>query len=179
MTDHTTAWERFEGWIKKVIELRGTDLHLVPGYKPMARVEGKLQPVDDLLLTREQTHWVGVSLFGNSVLYDMGHLACMNQSRTYGDTIADIALATAGGAKTVAVRLHGGKIPSLEEVNLPERVTELLKAPNGVILVSGPHGSGKTTTLYALVDWINRNRPVHVCTVEKPRHYLFKPLQAV
>ena len=179
MADHTTAWERFEDWIKKVIELRGTDLHLVPGYKPMARVDGKLQQVDDLLLTREQTHWVGVCLFGNQVLYEMGYPAYMHQSRTYGDTIADISLATAGGGKTVAVRLHGGKIPSIEDVNLPERVTELLNAPNGIVLVAGPHGSGKTTTLYALVDWINRNRALHICTVEKPRHYMFKPLQAV
>ncbi|MCA8936039.1 MAG: Flp pilus assembly complex ATPase component TadA [Planctomycetes bacterium] len=179
MTDHTTAWERFDDWIKKVIELRGTDLHLVPGYKPMARVDGELQPIDDFVLNAEQTHWVGISLFGNSVMHDLGYQGHMQKTRTYGDTVADITLATAGGEKTVVVRLHGGKIPTLEEVGLSERVTELLSPTAGILLVAGPHSSGKTTTLYALVDWINRNSNVKICTVERPRWHLFQPAKAL
>ncbi|MCA8913716.1 MAG: Flp pilus assembly complex ATPase component TadA, partial [Planctomycetes bacterium] len=48
-----------------------------------------------------------------------------------------------------------------------------------IVLVGGPHGSGKTTTLYSMADWINENRPVHLCTIEKPRHYVFQKRQAI
>ncbi|MCB9895175.1 MAG: Flp pilus assembly complex ATPase component TadA [Planctomycetes bacterium] len=179
MTDHTTAWEKFDGWIKQGIEMRATDLHLVPGYKPSLRVDGALKPIDDMILTSEQTHWIGVCLFGNHVGYELAGTGATHLSRTHGDVIADITVASAGGHKTVCVRMHGGEIPSFEKVDLPARTVELLKAPNGVILVAGPHGSGKTTTLYSMADWINANRAVHLCTIEKPRHYVFKPKQAI
>jgi twitching motility protein PilT len=179
MAEHTEAWEKFDGWIKQGIEQSASDLHLVPGYKPSLRVDGKLEPVDEMLLTSEQTHWVGVCLFGNSVGYDLAAGGGKHLSRTYGDKIVDITVASASGSKTVCARIHGGEIPSFERVNLPERTKELLYAPNGVILVAGPHGSGKTTTLYSMVDWINANRPVHLCTVENPRHFVLKHRQAI
>lgn len=179
MAEHTAAWEKFDDWIKQGIEMRASDLHLVPGYKPSLRINGELKPIDDFILTSEQTHWIGVCLFGNSVSYELAGTGVKHLARTHGDIIADITVASAGGSKTVCVRMHGGDIPSFERVSLPERCKELLTAPNGVILVAGPHGSGKTTTLYSMTDWINANRPVHLCTVEQPRHYVFKPKQAI
>lgn len=178
--DHTEAWMKWDGWLKKCIELRASDLHLVPGYKPMARVNGELQPIDDLVLDRSQTRWVAICLFDNGADYQLQGQGYMHQSRTLNDTvIADIVAASSGGNKSITVRFHGGSIPTLEEGNIPAAVTALLKAPNGLILVAGPHGSGKTTTLYALTEWINQNRGVHICTVEKPRHYLLKPAKAL
>lgn len=178
MADHTTAWEKLDDWIKQAIELGATDLHLVPNYKPMGRIKGELQPLDELVLTREMTHWVGVCLHGNQTMYEGGP-GYWHVTRTYGDKLADITTASAGGAKTITVRFHGGKIPTIEETNLPEKVTELLKATHGIVLVGGPHGSGKTTTLYSLLDWINRNRSVHICTVEKPRWFILQPAKAL
>lgn len=178
MSDHTTAWERFDDWIKKAIEHGMTDMHLVPNYKPMGRLKGDLQPLDDLVLTREMTHWVAICLHGNDAMYDANQ-GFWNTSRTYGDTLADITTVKAGGAKTVVLRFHGGRIPTLAESNVPDKVTELLKAPHGIILVAGPHGSGKTTTLYAMTDWINRNLSVKICTVERPRWYLMQPARAL
>jgi twitching motility protein PilT len=180
MPDHTIAWESLEDWIKQGMELRATDIHLVPGYTPMARREGKLVPLNDIVLTREMTHWVYVCLFDNrGYSYGREYSGYAQLTRTYGDTIADISAASTGGARSIAIRLHGGTIPELDKSNVPVRVTELLNAPNGLILVAGPHGSGKTTTLYMLTEWINRNRAVHLCTVERPRHYLFQPRQAM
>ncbi|MBZ0134910.1 MAG: Flp pilus assembly complex ATPase component TadA [Planctomycetes bacterium] len=179
MSDHTKAWEKFDDWIKQGIEMRASDLHLVPGYKPSLRVDGTLKPIDDMILNSEQTHWIGVCLFGNSVSYELAGAGARHLARTHGDIIVDITVASAGGNKTVCVRMHGGEIPSFEKVDLPERTIELLKAPNGIILVAGPNGSGKTTTLYSMTDWINANRAVHICTVEQPRHYVFKRKQAI
>lgn len=179
MTDHTKAWEKFDDWIKQGIEMRASDLHLVPGYKPSLRVDGGLKPIDDMVLTGEQTHWIGVCLFGNSIGYELAGTGARHLARTHGDMIVDITVASAGGNKTVCARMHGGEIPTFERVDLPERTKELLNAPNGIILVSGPNGSGKTTTLYSMTDWINANRAVHICTVEQPRHYVFKKKQAI
>jgi twitching motility protein PilT len=181
MVEHTIAWESLEDWIKQGVEQRASDIHLVPGYRPMLRRDGKLVPLNDIMLMPAMTHWVYVCLFENRGYhyggYEQGGYS--HVSRTYGDTIADISAASTGGAKSISIRLHGGVIPELDKSNVPMRVTELLNAPNGLILVAGPHGSGKTTTLYMLTEWINRNRPVHLCTVERPRHYLFQPKQAM
>lgn len=179
--DHTAAWMNWDNWLKKCIDLRASDLHLVPGYRPMARVNGELQPIDDMVLDRSQTRWIVICLFENGAdHYLASGPGYLHQSRTLSDTvIADIVAASAGGNKSVTVRFHGGVIPTLEEGNIPQAVTALLKAPNGLVLVAGPHASGKTTTLYAMTEWINQNRAVHICTVEKPRHYLLKPSKAL
>ncbi|MBK9974936.1 MAG: Flp pilus assembly complex ATPase component TadA [Planctomycetes bacterium] len=179
-TDHTLAWMRFDDWLKKCVEMRASDLHLIPGYKPTARVNGQLTPIDDLVLDRSQTRWVVICLFDNNAEYQLAGSGYMHLSRKLdGSTIADITAASAGGDKSIAIRFHGGKIPSLDEAHLPPAVTTLLKAPSGLVVVAGPHGSGKTTTLYAMLDWINQNRSVHICTVEKPRHYLMQPAKAL
>jgi len=180
MTDHTEAWMKWDGWLKKCVELRASDLHLVAGYKPMARVNGELQALDDMVLERSQTRWVVICLFDNGADYNLQGQGYLHQTRTLeGGKIAEITAASAGGSKSLAVRFHGGAIPSIEEANLPASVTTLLKASNGLVLVAGPHGSGKTTSLYSMLNWINQNRNVHICTVEKPRHYLLQPAKAL
>jgi twitching motility protein PilT len=176
MADHTVAWERFDDWLKRLLEMRGSDLHLVPGYKPRARVDGVLQDLDDLVLTREQTNWVATGLFGATHHYD----PVGRTNRVLGGgMLADIFVSRAGGDITVSVRVHGGPIPSLKDIEAPDEITTMLSAPAGIIVVAGPHGSGKTTTLYSMADWINNHRNVHMCTVENPRWHLFEKSTAL
>ncbi|MCC7507888.1 MAG: Flp pilus assembly complex ATPase component TadA [Planctomycetes bacterium] len=178
--DHMTAWIRFDEWIKKAIELRGSDILIVPRYKPQVRVNGELQALDDLTITPEQTGWIRSSLFQQG--YYAPPAGTLQVSRNIGENkLADITCATAGGVASITIKLHASSMPALDDANYPAAAAmkKLLEQPNGLVIVAGPHGSGKTTTLYAMVNWINETRHVHICSVEKPRHYLFPAAKAV
>lgn len=170
--DHTLVWMKLDDWIARVLELRGSGLHLVPGNRPTARVDGKLVPIDEMTLHPSQTRWVAVCMFPNGIEYQFQGGGYAHISRKFNEVLADVTAASAGGDISVTMRFHAAAVPSIEECNLPPAVTQLLSAPNGIIIVSGPHSSGKTTTLYALLNWINLNREVMISTVERPRHYL-------
>jgi len=162
--------------MKRLVEAKGSDLHLVPGYKPRGRVNGELIEWDDLVLTPEQTHWVGTGLFERDTRYGGPQRRTLELG---GGKLGDARNSSVGGKTVITVRVHGGPIPNLTQIEAPEPVTQILSASHGIFIVAGPHGSGKTTTLYALTDWINRNRNVHICTVESPRWHLFEPAKAL
>lgn len=170
--DHTIAWMKLDDWVKRVLELRGSDLHLVPGNRPTARVDGKLVAIDDMTLHPSQTRWVAVCMYPNGVEYQFQGGGYAHTSRKFHDVLADVTAASAGGDISVTLRFHAQAVPSLAQCDLPPVVTQLLNAPNGIVIVAGPHSSGKTTTLYALLNWINENRECVISTVERPRHYL-------
>ncbi|MCQ4950794.1 ATPase, T2SS/T4P/T4SS family, partial [Bittarella massiliensis (ex Durand et al. 2017)] len=73
------------------------------------------------------------------------------------------------------IRLLSDHIPTLEELSLPPVLGQLADSPRGLILVPGPTGSGKSTTLAAMIQRINRSRPAHILTVEDPVEYLYTP----
>ena len=177
MTDHTQAWEHFDEWLSKALEMRASDIHLVPGYRPQVRVDGELSDLDSTPLTAAQTRWVAIGLFGNNA--DYGHEQLRTSRVMAGARIADIGAARTGGNIAVTVRFHGGPIPDLARIELPEPAKQLLSAPNGIVIVAGPHGSGKTTTLYSMTDWINRNVNGVVCTIENPRWFIFEAAKAL
>lgn len=176
--DHTLAWMKFDEWISRALEKGATDLYLLPGHKVMCRVNRELQELDPMELDASQTRWVGVCMAEREIDYmQQGYISVV---RPINDThYAEVVFARSGGKVSVTVKFRGGKLPTLEECNVPLAVTRLLIAPNGLIIVAGPHASGKTTTLYVLAQWLNENRALHLCTVEKPRHYLLKPAKSL
>jgi Tfp pilus assembly pilus retraction ATPase PilT len=157
--------------------MRASDIHLVPGYRPQVRVDGELHELDSLLLTPAQTRWVAIGLFGNGA--DYGHEQLRTSRVMAGSRIADIGASRTGGNMAVTVRFHGGPIPDFAAVELPEATKQLLTAPNGIVILAGPHGSGKTTTLYSVTDWINRNVNGVICTIENPRWFIFEPAKSL
>jgi twitching motility protein PilT len=80
---------------------------------------------------------------------------------------------------SVALRMISYQIPSIEELGLPEIVKKLVMLPRGLVLVTGPTGSGKSTTLAAMVDWINTNRAEHILTIEDPIEYIHTSKQSI
>lgn len=176
--DHTLAWMKLDEWIKRALELRATDLFLLPGHKPTVRVNGQLTVLEDIVLDRSQTRWVGVCSADREIDYmQQGFVSVLRpiDDKRY----AEMVFARTGGNVSVNIKFRGGELPTLEESNVPQTVTRLLNAQNGLIIMAGPHASGKTTTLYMLVQWLNENRAMHICTVEKPRHYLLKPAKSL
>ena len=159
--------------MNKVIELGGSDLHLNPGRPPVVRVNGELlslegQPVlDDSSVEElcrqftESAHWEEVQRVGTT---DFGiHHQSGNRFRT--------SVFRQRGRYTAVLRLIPSKLLSFEQIGLPEPCKDLLRRPRGLVLVTGPTGSGKTTTLATMIDWINSNRGCHIITVEDPIEY--------
>lgn len=77
------------------------------------------------------------------------------------------------------IRLLNNHIPTLEELNMPEKLYQLVEEPRGLILVTGPTGSGKSTTLAAMIEHVNQTNPVHVITIEDPIEYTYKNKKAL
>jgi len=151
-----------------------SDLHLTVGTPPVVRVHGELQAVDNLpALSAEDTQ---------QLLYRV--LSTEQQKRLEVDRQIDIAYAMPGVARFrvnvyfqrealgAAFRMIPEKIKSLEQLGLPSTLHQLTMKPRGLVLVTGPTGSGKSTTLAALIDEINRTRPDHILTIEDPIEFL-------
>jgi len=151
-----------------------SDLHLVAGCSPMFRINGSLQPADSMkplspeeisesfvqLTTPEQREQFQRTLeldFGFS-LPGVGRLRCN--------------VAQQRGAISFALRLLPPDIPTVDELDLPQTCKELAMRPRGLVIVSGPTGSGKSTTLAAMIHHINTNRTCHVVTIEDPIEYV-------
>jgi len=159
--------------LEKTIALNGSDLHLNPGRPPVVRVDGILRTVpaqpelDDStteLLCRElcdDEHWDEVERIGTT---DFG-LAHSDGSRFR------VSVLRQRGRLSAVLRLIPSHLLSLDEIGLPEACRDTLRRPRGLILVTGPTGSGKTTTLAAMIDWINANQERHVVTIEDPIEY--------
>jgi twitching motility protein PilT len=156
--------------------LGASDLHVAAGSPPVVRVHGDLHPMEDLpALTPEDTQ---------QLLYRI--LSTEQQKRLEVDRQIDLSYAISGvarfrvnvffqrGAVGAAFRLIPYKILTLEELRLPSSLHEMAQRPRGLVLVTGPTGSGKSTTLAALIDEINRNRAAHILTIEDPIEFLHR-----
>ncbi len=153
--------------------LGGSDLHLSVGSPPQVRVDGDLQRLDAPTLTADLTQSLAYS-----VLTDQ-------QKKLFEETWeADLAFGLQGvgrfrcnvflqkGAVGAVFRLIPETIRSLEELNLPAVLARLADRPRGLVLVTGPTGSGKSTTLAAMIDRVNQQRPAHILTIEDPIEYI-------
>ncbi len=158
-----------------------TDLHLAAGTTPRVRIDGRLAVVPDAVpITTE---------FLDAVL--TGLLNEQDQERYLAERQLDFAFSWTEKARfranaffqldrpALALRLIPTNIPTPESIGLPEILTSLLTRPHGLVLMTGPTGSGKSTTLASMVGWINQNRPVHILTIEDPIEYIHPPAQAL
>jgi twitching motility protein PilT len=156
-------------------ELGATDLILTVGAPPLMRLNGELQPFNgDGPLTADDTDGMLASI-----------LRSQNRAAfTDGDRELDFSFTWEDKARIrgnayrqrgnigVALRLIPHEIPSFEWLGLPVPVQKWAELRRGLVLVTGPTGGGKSTTLAAMVDWINRNRRVHIITIEDPIEYV-------
>ncbi len=163
---------RLERWLGALAERHGSDLLLVAGAPPSIRVEGRVLPLGDGPLD-------GVEI-EEAVLPALAPHA----QRQYREArIADGSFRAGGGGRfrinlhrergraAAAVRRLPARIPRLASLNLPPQVAALAALPRGLVLIGGPAGSGKSTTLAALVDEINRRDARHIITIEDPVEY--------
>ena len=155
-------------------EKAASDLHLVAYCPPMLRVNGSLEPIADMPpLTPED---IDQALTQITTPEERESFA-RHLELDFGYTLADNSrvrcnAAKQRGAVSLAIRLLPLKIPTIDELGLPPVCKELILRPRGLVVISGPTGSGKTTTLAAMLQHLNTNESRHIVTIEDPIEYV-------
>ncbi len=169
-----------EPYLRSVIDRKGTDMLLTVGSRPLVRIDGALDPDRDLRTLDERTM--------ERVLDAL--LSAEQREHFARDRDVDFAFSYDGarfrgnvffqrGGPAVALRLMHDVIPSMDEIGLPRSVRDLCRLHQGLVLFTGPTGSGKSTSMAAMVEEINATRPCHVITIEDPIEYLHEHKRAV
>jgi twitching motility protein PilT len=164
-----------EDLMMKVVKDGGSDLHLATGHPPYGRFNGALQPIGEDKLSEEDCNRLIFSMVNNAQrkhLEQNWELDCSYGLK--GVARFRVNVYRQRGTYAACLRALGNDVPSLESLNLPPVVEEMSRKPRGLVLVTGPTGSGKTTTLAALLDNINHTRAEHIITVEDPIEFTYK-----
>ncbi len=159
--------------LRKMIEMGGSDLHITTQSAPMVRVHGVLRPLEYPELSPAETKQVAYSVLTDA----QKHRFEENLELDFSFGIKGLSRFRANlfnqrGAVGAVFRSIPYEIRSFEELGLPGVIEKLCEKPRGLVLVTGPTGSGKSTTLAAMFDKINRTRHEHMITVEDPIEYL-------
>lgn len=164
---------RIEEILLKAGEAGASDLHLTVGLSPRMRVNGSLRPMDYPVLEPEDT------MEAAGCVMSAEQMDTLKERGEY-----DLAFSIPGkgryrvnafrqrGTVALAFRLVANKVPTPEELGVPASVIDLYQKKRGLVLVTGPTGSGKSTTLAAIIDKVNQNRDAHIITLEDPIEYL-------
>jgi twitching motility protein PilT len=160
--------------LKKLIEMGGSDLHLTTNTAPMVRVDGHLRPVEGLrTLTSADTKSLAYSVLTDAQKHRFEEALELDFSfGVRGLSRFRANLFNQRGAVGAVFRAIPYEIKSFDDLMLPPVVSQLCDRPRGLILVTGPTGSGKSTTLAAMIDKVNRERHEHIVTIEDPIEFL-------
>jgi twitching motility protein PilT len=155
-----------------VVEQNASDLHCQVGQPPTLRISGSMVPIEGPNLTPEDTEHLMLAI--TSDLHQQNVKA--NGGTDFGFAFMDkarfrVSILKSKGNYGIVLRQIPNKMYGLREIGLPDKIRELLYRPRGLILVTGPTGSGKSTTLASMVNYINENREGHIITVEDPIEY--------
>jgi twitching motility protein PilT len=174
--DHPTVSFDFAELLMEVLHRRASDLHVTAGQHPVIRVRGRLVALEDYpVLTSAATREVIYSILTND-----------QRQRLETDWQLDFAYAVPGTARfrvnayvqrqaiAAAFRLIPQDLPSIDDLGLPTVLHDFAKRPRGMVLVTGPTGSGKSTSLAGIIDEINATREEHILTIEDPIEFLHR-----
>lgn len=161
--------------LEMMMKKKASDLHITVGTPPQLRVDGKLQKLPMEPLTPEETKKLAYSIMSEKQRQKFEEKSELDLS--FG--IENLSRYRCNvfmqrGNVAVAIRQIPFRVPSFEELGLTKVVSEFTNLPRGLVLITGPTGSGKSTTLAAIIDKINRERNVHIITVEDPIEYLHR-----
>ncbi|MBW4698098.1 MAG: type IV pilus twitching motility protein PilT [Aphanocapsa lilacina HA4352-LM1] len=161
--------------MQTVVDWSGSDLHIAAGMPPCIRAGGKLRFAGESPLAPDDTQAMIFSLLTPGQRQHLEAHWELDFSHGIGATRFRINVYKDKGHYAAALRALSSKIPAIDELGLPPVMRDIADRPRGLVLVTGPTGSGKTTTLASLIDYINTSRSEHILTVEDPIEYLFVP----
>jgi twitching motility protein PilT len=174
MHEQTVVGPQIDALLQKLWELNGTDLLLTPGMPPQLRVDGMLRPApghaaltadDTQALLKEVLNSAQRQRWARTFEYDFS-FSWREHARIRGNAF------TQRGVTAVALRMIPREIPKPQDLGLPPALLHFARQHQGLILLTGPTGSGKSTTLASVIDMINNERPCHIITIEDPIEYV-------
>ena len=180
-TEHPDADDEFVSAIRQLVELNASDLHLVINDPPMLRVDGKLRPAKGLSVWTKDHTYEAVKIMTNE----------LEMERFKDDLELDISFAIGDLLRfrvnvyrdrmgvCAALRTIPTEIKTAQELGIDPRIADLALLPRGLVLVCGPTGSGKSTTLAAIVDKANAERADHIITIEDPIEFVHQHKRCV
>lgn len=159
--------------LSKAKEAGASDVHITVGIPPKMRVNGKLITMDGVKLLPSDTMEIAIHVMNEKQKMHFEEFGEVDMSFAIpGEGRYRVNIYKQRGSIAMAFRLVGTNIPIPQELGVPQSVIDLYQKKRGLVLVTGPTGSGKSTTLASLIDTINNNREAHVITLEDPIEYL-------
>jgi twitching motility protein PilT len=157
----------------QAVQMQASDLHLKAGNPPVLRINGQIEALDHPLLSSAETRFVARKILGIEK-YEQFEKQGEIEGSYYQDEVGNfrISIYHEKGEVGLAFRVVNIIIPNINSLNLPSGIKNLLELNHGLILVTGPTGSGKSTSQAAMVDYINERRSCHIITLEDPIEFI-------
>ncbi len=165
----------------QLVALEGSDIHLIVGSPPVLRVDGNILAVEGAgPLTQEEAEGLIFPL----MTQEQKDYVAVNKELDFGYQFQDkgrfrVNVYHSKGSIAAAMRLIPSRIKTLEELQLPSILADFAQYPQGLVLLTGPTGEGKSTTLAALIDLINTSRADHIVTIEDPVEFVYTPKRSI
>lgn len=176
---HDPHVTRFGDFLKASIKFEASDLIMKTGSKPKIRLRGALKPLDTAPVSFEEFMQIAKHILSEEQFKDLHHYGSVDFAYDYDDyTRFRINLFQARGKLSVAARRISANIRRFEDLYLPKIMEEIAMQPQGIVLLCGVTGSGKSTTIAAMLDYVNERKPVHIVTIEDPIEYIFTDKKA-
>lgn len=166
--------------LRKAVEQRASDLHLAVGLVPMIRIDGVLQPVGTDVVTAEL---VDKSIKGivneKQLARFQAELELDTAYHVQGVGRFRVNLHREKGEPGLVARVIPSVIPKMEDLSMPDVAYDMARAKQGLVLVTGPTGQGKSTTLAAMIELVNQEKAANIITLEDPIEYIYKPAKSI
>ncbi len=170
---------RFGDFLKACIKVKASDLIMKTGQKPKVRVRGDLKALDTQPVEFEEFMQITKHVLNEEQMKDLHHFGSVDFAYDYDEEHRfRVNLFQARGKLAVAARLITSNILPFEGLYLPDIMGEIAMQPQGIVLLSGVTGSGKSTTIASMLDYVNQQKPVHIVTIEDPIEYIFTDKKA-
>jgi twitching motility protein PilT len=170
---------RFGKFLQSCIRFQASDLIMKSGQQPKIRLRGSLKPLDTEAVSEEEFLQIARAIMTEEQWEDLHKFGSADFAYTYDeDARFRVNLFQARGTLSIAARLITSNIKRFEDLHLPPIMGQIAMQPQGIVLLSGVTGSGKTTTIASMLDYVNERKAVHIVTIEDPIEYLIKDKKA-
>lgn len=170
----------FQEMFKKMVELEASDLYLTVARPPMYRVEGKIQAIGDQNFTPDDLAALADAVMTEKQRREFAQTLEMNLAQSLpGVARFRVNILTQRGSVGMVIRRIKGDVTSLDDLGLPSTLKDITMTKRGLVLVVGATGSGKSTTLAAMIDHRNTNEAGHIITIEDPIEFVYRHKQSI
>ena len=170
---------RFGKFLQACIKFSASDLIIKSDQVPKIRLRGALKPLDTEAVSTDEFWQIAGAILDAEQTEDLHKFGSVDFAYDYDEgNRFRVNLFQARGRLSVACRLITSKIRRFEELHVPAIMEQIAMQPQGIVLLSGVTGSGKTTTIAAMLDFVNERKPVHIVTIEDPIEYLLTDKKA-